>query len=240
MEENMFNGFDKSTNDFFENIRVNNSKEYFNKNKSEYELYVKRPLVELFYYLLDTLMDIDGQFEYKPQRCISTPYTDTRFMAKKPIKEYMYIRYKLSRTRKTDIPGFFFDASNETVRYGIKVYNITATGMEKIRFGLLQNITYYNRYIKRLETKDIKIYVNNKYKKDHYPQIKEPLKNWLNSKDINVYYLLTERNIFYGSELKNSISKTFQEVAKIYILLKSCLDENNMGENKIRDTALLQ
>jgi hypothetical protein len=140
----------------------------------------------------------------------------------------MYIRYKLSRTRKTDIPGFFFDASNETVRYGVKVYNITAAGMEKIRLGLLKNTAYCNRYIKRLEANGIKIYVNNKYKKDHYPRIKEPLKNWLNSKDINIYYLLTEQDIFYGPELRDSISKTFRQLANIYILLKSCLDESNM------------
>jgi uncharacterized protein (DUF2461 family) len=231
----MFNGFDKSTNKFFRNIMENNSKEYFNANKSEYELYVKGPLVELFYDLLDTVMGIDGQLEYKPQRCISTPYTDARFMVKKPIKEYMYIRYKLGRSRKTDIPGFFFDASNETVRYGVKVYNITAVGMEKIRFGLLKNVAYYNRYIKRLETNGIKLYVNNKYKRDHYSQIKKPLKTWLNSKDINLYYLLTEEGIFYRSELENNISKIFRQLANIYTLLKSCLDENNF-----KDTTMLE
>jgi hypothetical protein len=93
----------------------------------------------------------------------------------------------------------------------------------------------FNGFDKSTNKFFINITANNKYKKDHYSQIKEPLKNWLNSKDINIYYLLTEQDLFYRSGLKDSISKTFQQLANIYILMKSCLDENNMGRNDIKD-----
>ena len=136
----MYTSFNESTNKYFQKISINNNKEYFNKIKLEYELHVKNPLIGLFYNLLDTILTIDNQMEFKPQRCISTPYTDSRFNKSKPIKEYMYVRFKFNTVRKTDIPGLFFDASNENFRYGFKIYNITTTGMEKVRYCILNNL----------------------------------------------------------------------------------------------------
>jgi uncharacterized protein (DUF2461 family) len=227
--ENMFAGFDKSTVAFLKNITMNNNKQYFNEHRGDYENFIKRPLVELYYDLLDTVISIDNQIEMKLQKSISTPYTDSRFMQKKPIKEYMYLRYKLRRSRKTDIPGFFFDASIETIRFGLKIYNITSSGMEKIRLGLLGDKAYYTRHIKELEKKELRIYDCEKFKKDHYTEIDEPLKGWLNSKDIRVYYMLgnyrVENNMFFRPELRNKIADTFSQLKKLYHLVKSSLDE---------------
>jgi uncharacterized protein (DUF2461 family) len=222
--EDMFTGFKVDTFELFKKIMINNNKEYFNEHKNEYELFIKLPLTELYYDLLNTITDIDKQLEYKLSRCISTPYTDARFMREKPIKEYVYIRFKLRRDRKNDIPGFFFDASIDSVRFGLKIYNITALGMENIRQKLLKDIPYYNRYIKKLEKNEITIKHCEKYKRDHYPTIKDPLKNWLNSKDINICYL-SDKNILLKSELRNEISHTFYQLENIYDLIKNCLDE---------------
>jgi uncharacterized protein (DUF2461 family) len=212
--------FSVSTISFFENITINNSKHYFEEHKTEYELFVKTPLIELYYDLLNTINDIDNEIELKLQRCISTPYTDSRFMRKTPIKEYMYLRFKLSRNRKTDIPGFFFDASIETIRFGLKIYNTTAIGMEKIRLGLLNDVSYSNKCIKKLEKNGLKIIDCEKFKKDHYPEIREPLKSWLNSRDIKIYWLLSDYSTFFRPELKDEISHTFRQLAPIYNLLK--------------------
>ena len=221
----MFNGFSMSTNNFFKEIMLNNSRQNFIENKSLYDLYVKKPLTELFYELLDTIMSIDSELEYKLQRCISTPYTDARFMPKTPIKEYMYLRYKLCRDRKTDIPGFFFDASVETIRFGLKVYNITSMGMESIRLELKENLDFYNTYIKKLDGKQIKMYDCEMYKKDHFPHIKKPLNNWLNSKDIRIYKLLPDNDIYFSSKLANEIEYTFRNLEVLYKTIKIGLDK---------------
>jgi uncharacterized protein (TIGR02453 family) len=224
----MFEGFNESAVTFLKNIMANNNKQYFNEHKADYENFIKRPLIELYYELLDTIVDIDNQIEMKLQRSISTPYTDSRFMQKKPIKEYLYLRYKLNQNRKTDIPGFFFDASIETVRFGLKIYNTTSSGMEKVRLGLLENTAYYNNYIKELQKKKIKLYDCEKFKRDHYPEINEPLKGWLNSKDFRVYYLLgdykAEQSIFFKGELKTRIADVFRRLKKLYNVIKTSLN----------------
>ena len=221
----MFNGFSPSTNNYFKEIILNNSRRNFLENKQTYDLFVKKPLTDLFYELLDVIMTVDSEMEYKLQRCVSTPYTDARFMPKTPIKEYMYLRYKLRRDRKTNIPGFFFDASVETIRFGLKIYNITSKGMENIRLELKKNSDYYNKYIKQLESKQIELQDCEMYKKDHYPHIKKPLNNWLNSKDISVYKLLPDNDIYFSSKLKNEIEHTFKSLKKLYKTIKIALDK---------------
>ena len=54
----MFNGFSNSTNKYFNDIMLNNNRQYFIENKLSYKLYVKKPLLELFYALLSTIMSI--------------------------------------------------------------------------------------------------------------------------------------------------------------------------------------
>lgn len=125
---------------YFADIKFNNNKNFFNEHKTEYVKYVKTPLFELYNDLADALIKIDKEIDFKIHRCVSTPYTDACFSRENPIKEYMYIHFKLFCDRKTDIPGFFFDASPDNVRFGFRLYKQTAAGMDKIRCGLLDNI----------------------------------------------------------------------------------------------------
>jgi uncharacterized protein (DUF2461 family) len=175
----MFNGFYKGTFNFFKNIMINNNKEYFNAHKDEYNKFIKEPLIRLYNELNDVIIGIDKQIEFNLKKCISSPYTDARFNREKPIKEYIYLRYKLYKNEKHDIPGFFFDAGIDIIRFGFQVYNITSTGMEKIRNGLLNDISGSNKIIKKLKKKEIKQYDCVSYKKDHYPSIENPLKEVL-------------------------------------------------------------
>ncbi|MDR1306197.1 MAG: DUF2461 domain-containing protein [Treponema sp.] len=216
----MFNGFDKGTFNFFRNITINNNKRYFNDHKNEYDRFIKQPLIQLYNELNNVMVKIDKQIEFRLQRCISSPYTDARFNRDRPIKEYIYLRYKLYKNEKRDIPGFFFDAGIDIIRFGFQVYNITSAGMEKIRKGLLHDVSGSNKLIMRLNKKGIKQYDCAVFKRDHYPDIEDPLKRALDSKDIKFYKYVSDRKIFLTPGLKNEIEDTFIELKDVYNRIK--------------------
>ena len=55
------------------------------------------------------------------------------------MKEYIYVRFKLAKSSKENVVGFYFDASMNCFRYGINIYNLNAHGMEQIRGKLLED-----------------------------------------------------------------------------------------------------
>jgi uncharacterized protein (TIGR02453 family) len=217
-------GFSIKTIKFFNDIKCNNDKLYFNKIKSEYDLYVKYPLMELYNQLIGPLMEFDGQMEYRLSKCISSPYTDARFCRSNPIKEYMYLRFKLTRDRKTNIPGFYFDASADLIRFGIKLYNATSDGMFKIKNYITENQTQFRKVILKIENQKTFIVEGNPFKKDHYPAYNEPVKKWLNFRDINVYYALKDRDLFFRPGLAKTINETFAFLQPLFKIMKTSLD----------------
>jgi uncharacterized protein (TIGR02453 family) len=222
--KNTFNGFTERTIKFFNEIKRNNNKLYFNEIKDEYNLYVKQPLIELYNQLIGPLMTFDDQIEYRLSKCISSPYADSRFCRSIPIKEYIYLRFKLMRDRKTDVPGFYFDASADLVRFGIKLYKATPDGMVKIRDYIRKNKKYFEKTILEIENKMKPIIEGKPFKKDHYPEYNDPVKKWLNFRGINVYCVLKNYDSFFKPELAKTISEMFNCVKPLFKIMKISLD----------------
>jgi uncharacterized protein (DUF2461 family) len=221
---NKFNGFTKRTITIFNEIKYNNNRLYFNEIKDEYNLYVKSPLIELYNQLIGPLMTFDDQIDYRLSKCISSPYADARFCRSNPIKEYIYLRFKLMRDRKTDIPGFYFDASADLARFGIKLYNATTNGMVRIKDYIMKNKKSFEKAILGIENKLKPVIEGKPFKKEHYPEYHEPVKKWLNFRDINVYCELKNYDLFFKPELANTINETFNCVKPLFKIMKTSLD----------------
>jgi uncharacterized protein (DUF2461 family) len=192
--------------------------------KDEYNLYVKYPLIELYNHLIGPLMTFDDQIDYRLSKCISSPYADSRFCRSNPIKEYIYLRFKLMRDRKTDVPGFYFDASADLVKFGIKLYNPTSNGMVKIRDYITKNVKYFEKTILKIENKMPLIFEGKPFKRDHYPAYNEPVKKWLNFRDINVYCTLKEYGLFFKPDLAEIINEMFNCVKPLFKIMETSLD----------------
>jgi uncharacterized protein (DUF2461 family) len=220
----MFNGFTQGTLGFFNGIKRQNSKTYFNEIKDEYNLQVKYPLIELYNCLIGPLMAFEDQIDYRLSKCISSPYADARFCRSSPIKEYMYLRFKLIRDRTGDIPGFFFDASPDLVRFGVKLYNTSSGGMQKIRDHIWANQTGFRKTAVKIENRTGLSVEGKPFKRDHYPDCKAPVKTWLNFRDINVFCPLKDRDEFFKPELAKTINGTFAFLRPLFTLMKVSLD----------------
>lgn len=216
--DNHFSGFNRETNNFLFKLQFSNTIEKQDENLIKYKEYISKPLHLLYFDLLDTISQFNVDFETKPARCISTPYTDRRFSPAAPFKEYMYLRFRQAN-KKTDKIGLYFDMGSEAYGYGLKIYKPTAKGMELLREKICLNIDKFSDLIEELLCKGFKI-DGGKYKKDHYPDLKQcTAKEVLNMKSFSISKYKEVNENVYNENLKTELSNAFLDLKAFIELL---------------------
>ena len=201
-----FKGFDKNTCDFLFGLQFCNTIANQGVNILKYKKYITEPLNLLYCDLFDVVDKFDMSFETKPQRCISTPYTDRRFSPTVPLKEYMYLRFRQAG-RKTDRIGLYFDMG--CYGYGLQIYKPTANGMDIMRNKISNNAEEFSELIDKLTNKGFEM-KGAKYKKDHYPGLSDySAKEILNRKSFNICKVKAVDEMVFSDKLFYEVSEAF-------------------------------
>lgn len=223
----IFEGFCEKTSEFFFLMTLNNSKAYLQENIDTYNNCVKLPLRELHRELSHNVLKIDDNICVMPGRCISGIYNDVRFGNKDtPLRNYMWVRFKYMCSRDTDIPGFFFDASYDGYRFGLRIYNMTSSGMGKIRTAILKDIKGFKKLSDKMEKAGVFEICGKEYAKDHYPDQEASLKKWLNKKDFFIHSTKGVTETYYSHELVDELAAGYKSLAGIYMFLKKALADD--------------
>lgn len=164
-----FNGFPHELAGFWFELHIKNNISDQAQIKEKYKRIITRPLTLLYEALAPAVLEISKGFETKPLRCISSPYTDRRFSPGVPFKEYMYIRFKQSG-KAEDIPGLYFDMGVDGYSYGLRIYNQTSKGIERLRNKITDNFNLFDAALKEIVENGFTI-IGDKYKKDKYPYL---------------------------------------------------------------------
>ena len=219
----MFQGFNEATIRYYEAIGKENCKDIYKENEQLYLDGVKYPLDELYFELYNYFNEVDRDLLSNRRRCISSAYNDARFCCESPIKEYFYIRFRLNRTDKKNILGFFFDASLDGYKYGLHIYNQNAQGMNKIRDYILDNKRFAKKVIEEFNEIRLLEIQGEKYKRAYYPEEDIILQEWLERKRISFTH---EENLsadFYERKILENILSAFDSAKKVYFMLKEIL-----------------
>ena len=99
----MFNGFNEKTISVLDSLKFNNSKSYYNNIKEEYAENVIKPLKLLNEDLIGVLGEIDGDLILNTRYCVSSPFSDARFIKSKQLKEYVYLRYRVNPQKSCNV-----------------------------------------------------------------------------------------------------------------------------------------
>lgn len=213
-----FNGFNKETNNFLFELQFCNTNDRQSENLVRYKEYITTPINLLYLDLLDVINEFHFDFETKPARCISTPYTDRRFSPNVPLKEYMYLRFRQAN-RKANILGLYFDMGSEAYGYGLKIYKPSSSEMDLLREKISKNVKLYSKLIEELLSKGFEI-TGEKYKKDHFPQIPDSsAKELLNRKSFSICKTKSVNENVYTQELKMELSNAFIDLKELVELL---------------------
>lgn len=213
-----FTGFPRELPEFLLDLKVNNTAEKLEENKEQYVRILTGPLKTLHNALIPTVMEISPAFDLKPSRCVSSMYTDRRFTPEQPLREYVYLRFKVCG-REKDIPGLYFDMGIDYFSYGMRIYKQTSEGMSALRENILKNVSSFNRALAGLEDNGFMV-KGITYRKDHYPEMAvSPVKELLNCK---FFYVAKEKllsNILYTNRLAEELKKGFSELKELFQLI---------------------
>lgn len=219
----MFQGFNESTIKYFEAIRRENSKINYKAHEQYYFEGVKEPLEELYYELFRYFGNIDSQLLSSKRRCVSSAYNDARFCYEEPIKEYLYIRFKLDKGGKQSMPGFFLDASLEGYRYGMSIYKPVPKNMEKIREYFLDNKYSAIDAVQKFTNAGLLELQGEPYKREHYPEEDPVLKPLLGRKRLAFVKESALDEMFFSRSLLENMLAAYDSVTDIYQLMKEAL-----------------
>lgn len=219
----MFLGFNDYTLEYWERLRNANSKENFRDAQALYCEGIKKPLEELYCELRNYLEKVDSDFNFAKRSCIASPYNDMRFCSRAPMKEYVYIRFKLIKKRQNNVIGFFFDASESGFGYGINIYNLNARGMEQIRGEILRDEEKAEQIIGRVIENNILQVSGDMYKQQLYIGKEKNIQKWLNMKNICLKHYEPINNVFFSRELLDNTLNTFEQSKDLFFMLKHAL-----------------
>jgi uncharacterized protein (TIGR02453 family) len=124
----VFNGFPRELLHFFDELRKNNTREWFQNHKKDYETCVKEPSVEFVITMGEKLRTIAPKIHAIPKvnKSLFRLNRDTRFSRdKSPYKTNLGIWFWEGDRKRMECPGFYFhlDSDNLMLGTGLHIFS---------------------------------------------------------------------------------------------------------------------
>jgi len=234
IKEQHFTGFSAQTFDYLRNVRFNNSKEWFESNRKDYEEHLIEPFKALVKNLGDFMLSIDPHLEITPGvgKTISRIRRDTRFSKDKSLyRDSMWITFKRKgRDWKLD-PCYFFEIMPGLYRFGMGFYSASKEAIGRLREIMDTDPGRFSKVLSLYSNQSLFTLEGEKYKKILDKTKSEEELNWYQRKDM---YFMCKRTdvekLFDGRALVDELKAGFTLMKPFYEFL---WDIKNEGENKI-------
>ena len=119
-----FDGFPREFFSYFENLKKNNSKEWFESNRNDYEKFVLHPSREFVIEMGQKLRRITPEINAIPKinQSLFKINRDVRFSKdKSPYKTYMGIWLWDGHRKRMESPGFYLHVENKALLIGVGI-----------------------------------------------------------------------------------------------------------------------
>jgi uncharacterized protein (TIGR02453 family) len=221
--------FSQKTFDFLYQNKINNSKEWFQENKSNYNNYVLQPLTELAIELAPTISAIDEHIitEPKVDKTISRIYRDTRFSKDKMLyREEIWLSFRRDKKAYPNYPEFFFVVMPNEFIYGCGYYAATTETMDSIRKLIINNDLMFIKALKAFEQQNNFIIEGDLYKKSKYLEHAQNIRTWLDRKSLCFMCKSTDYSLLFSDKLCKKIIYTYKQMESIYHFFIYAENEN--------------
>lgn len=232
-DERKFNGFSPKTLKFLRGLKANNSKNWFEAHRTDYENYVLGPLRDLVTDLGDFMLDLDPRFEITPavNKTISRIYRDTRFSKdKSPFRSVVWFTFKnRSKDWTTHVCGYFFELSINSYRYGMGFYNAAPAIMSRFREMIDEDADEFLKAIFFFPKQKSFVLEGEKYKRIIDKNKPEEIQDWYQKKNM---YLVCNKKIddrLFSRELVDDLKYGFGLIAPFYRYLQRKVLVNQDG-----------
>ena len=221
--------FSKETIAFLIENRLRDSRAWFSEHKTEYQRFVIEPLRELVVGLTPCMLAIDAQVVTQPRvdKTICRIWRDTRYSHDKLLyRDTMWIIFKRGRMHSTEAPGLYFEISPDGFNYGTGFYAPSTAYMQTMRAMVLEGAPAFQAAQKAYESQDIFLMEGDCFKRAHYPQSPEALRNWLERRNIGFYAQSADLDLLFSARLAEKLAADFARIAPVYrFLLEAAFEE---------------
>ncbi|MBT4936927.1 DUF2461 domain-containing protein [Candidatus Peregrinibacteria bacterium] len=119
---------------FFKELKLNNNREWFEKNKEDYIQHVKEPSQVFLQSIGERLFSIRPYINVDPRRSIFRIYRDIRFSKDKtPYKSWLSMFFWEGAFPKNENSGLFISISSNQLSIGGGMYNMPKEVLTKFR-----------------------------------------------------------------------------------------------------------
>jgi len=133
-----FDGFPRDGIRFLKRLKRNNNRAWFAKHKTEYEQFVREPMLALIAALQPHFAQFAAEFDLTPKRSVFRVYRDTRFSSDKtPYKTHVAAHFVIRGTEKGLMgSGYYLQVEPGEVFIGGGIYMPDSDQLKKIRAAI--------------------------------------------------------------------------------------------------------
>lgn len=134
-----FDGFPKEGITFLRQLKKNNNREWFMKNKPRYEDYVKQPMQSFIASMKPEMAKFAPEVEVNPKRNMFRIYRDIRFSKNKAPYKTRAAAWFMPKTKWYECAGFYFHVSTEGIYVGGGIHMPENRQLKLIRHAIANN-----------------------------------------------------------------------------------------------------
>lgn len=222
--------FSQETINFLVENKLNDSRDWFHEHKEQYQEFVIRPMAELAQALTPCMKKIDPEFVTEPRvdKTISRIWRDTRYSHDPSLyRDNMWLIFKRKRMHTTEYPGMYFDFSPEGFSYGGGFYSASPAYMEAMRRKILMRNRNFESAEKAYRAQNVFVMEGEKYKKAHFPDQPENLREWLERRNLCFTAENEDMDLLFSGGLAQKLAEDFEKMAPMYQFLMSVALEDS-------------
>ena len=134
--------------DFFDDLKKNNNRDWFNTNKKRYEQSVKLPFENFVQDMIFKIQEDDENLMITPKEAIFRIYRDIRFSKDKtPYKTHASaVIVNGGRKNYTD-PGVYIEISSDKLNFYSGIYQMSREQIHKVREFIASNLKEFDQLV---------------------------------------------------------------------------------------------
>lgn len=229
----MFNGFKPETFAYLDELRLNNSRGWFEAHKTEYIDYLKRPFNQLVEDLAPAILEIDPDLDTDPKHCVARINRDIRFTAdKSPYRTNLWLAFRKNVHDWKEEPAFFFEIFPDHYRYGMGFFITPRPVIDLIREAADTRAPEFMALHRAYLSQGLYVLAGEKYRKLIKPGLSPDLQEWTQRKEF--YFLADHPNDsrLMGPELVDVLKQDLMKLKPWYDYMKNLAQLGKMADSK--------
>jgi uncharacterized protein (TIGR02453 family) len=219
-----FTGFTPETFKFFNELKENNYKPWFDEHKPVYEKEVLRPLKALALAMTPAMYSIDPQMDFRPNKIVSRIYRDTRFSHNKlPYKTNMWFTFQRIVDDWLGFPGYYLEVGSEGYQYGMGLFMAKKKVMDYYRSKIEYEPEHFKEITEGLIAGQGFSIGGEEYRRPLNNDLPEYFQPWVQRKTVYLYKSFPVGEVLFDAGFASYMIDEFTRLQALYdFLVDAC------------------